>query len=78
MSQTMNKATLSLDSLNEAELDVLERKIAGKYMHMVPWGAVVWGIGNLIAWLALWPLVLMDIIPLWLGFIFATLNVALS
>jgi beta-carotene hydroxylase len=75
---TVNHSTVNMDSLSESELDVLERKIAGKYMHMVPWGAVVWGIGNLIAWLALWPLVLMDIIPLWLGFILATLNVALS
>ena len=78
ISQTMSKATVSLVPMSEAELDVLERKIAGKYMNMVPGGVVVWGIGNLIAWLAVWPLVLMDIIPLWLGFIFATLNVALS
>ena len=74
----MSNATVNLNSMSESELDVLERKIAGKYMHKVPWGAVVWGIGNLIAWLALWPLVLMDIIPLWLGFILATLNVSLS
>ena len=78
MSQNINKAMADLDLLSESELDVLERQIAGKYMHMVPWGAVAWGIGNLIVWLAVWPLVLMDIIPLWLGFVLATLNIALS
>ena len=74
----MINATVYLNSMIESELDVLECKIAGKYIHKAPWGAVVWGIGNLIAWLALWPLVLMDIIPLWFGFILATLNVSLS
>jgi beta-carotene hydroxylase len=74
----MINATVYLNSMSESELDVLECKIAGKYIHKAPWGAVVWGIGNLIAWLALWPLVLMDIIPLWFGFILATLNVSLS
>ena len=66
------------DSLSDEQLDVMERKIAGKYMHIVPWGAVVWGIGNVIVWLSLWPLVLLDVIPLWLGFIVATLNISAS
>jgi beta-carotene hydroxylase len=74
----MINATVYLNSMSESELDVLECKIAGRYIHKASWGAVVWGIGNLIAWLALWPLVLMDIIPLWFGFILATLNVSLS
>ncbi|MBL4679132.1 MAG: fatty acid desaturase [Pseudomonadales bacterium] len=64
--------------LSEDQLGVLERRIAGKFMHIVPWGAVVWGIGNFILWLSLWPLVLMDIIPVWLAFPIATLNVMLS
>jgi beta-carotene hydroxylase len=66
------------DALTVEQLDVEERKIAGKYMRIVPWGAVAWGIGNSLVWLSLWPLVLLDILPLWLGFIIATLNVALS
>ena len=74
----MSDTPVNLSSLSESELDVLERKIAGKYMHRVPWGVVVWGIGNLVVWLSLWPLVLMEILPLWLGFIIATLNLALS
>jgi len=78
INKSMINATVYLNSMSESELDVLECKIAGKYIHKAPWGAVVWGIGNLIAWLALWPLVLMDIIPLWFGFILATLNVSLS
>ena len=66
------------DSMTDSELDVMERKIAGRYMNIVPWGAVAWGIGNLLVWLSLWPLVFMGYLPLWLGFIIATLNVALS
>ena len=62
------------NELTDDQLDVLERKIAGKYLRIVPWGAVVWGFGNTLVWLSLWPLVLLDIMPLWLGFIIATLN----
>ena len=35
----------ALSSLNDVQLDVMERKIATKYMQIVPWGAVVWGVG---------------------------------
>ena len=66
------------DELTDDQLDVLERKIAAKYTHIVPWGAVAWGIGNTLLWLSLWPLVLLDILPLWLGFIIATFNCALA
>jgi beta-carotene hydroxylase len=68
--------TADWNSMSDQQLDVMERKIATKYMRIVPWGAVAWGIGNLIAWLVLWPLVLMGLVPLWLGFIIATVNVA--
>lgn len=78
MAEIMMSESTDWDALTDAELDVMERQIAGKYMHMVPWGAVAWGIGNCLAWLALWPLVFMGYIPLWLGFILATFNVALS
>lgn len=66
-----------IDSLSNEQLDVLERQIAGRYMRMVPWGAVAWGFGNLAVWLSLWPLVLLDIMPLWLAFPIATANVML-
>lgn len=66
------------DNLSDRELDVLERKIAAEYMLIVPWGAAIWGIGNCLIWLALWPLVVMDIIPLWLAAPIATLNVMLA
>ena len=60
---------------NTTDLDAAERQIAAKYMRIVPWGAVIWAFSNLAVWLALWPLVLMDIMPLWLGFIIASINV---
>ncbi len=66
------------DELSDSQLDVLERQIAGKYMRIIPWGAVIWAFSNLLVWLSLWPLVLLDILPLWLAFPIATLNVLLS
>ena len=63
------------DEVTDEQLDVFERQIAAKYMRIVPWNAVAWGIGNTLAWLSLWPLVLMDIVPLWLGFLLATVSI---
>ena len=76
MDQIMD--TTNCAELSETQLDVLERKIAGKYMRIIPWGAVVWGIGNCLVFLSLFPLVLLDILPLWAAFPIATLNVMLS
>jgi beta-carotene hydroxylase len=74
---TVINTALEWDALSPAELDVMERKIAGKYMHKVPWVAVVWGLLNCLMWLMLWPLVMLDIMPLWVAFPLATLNVML-
>ncbi|MEM6710361.1 MAG: fatty acid desaturase [Pseudomonadota bacterium] len=67
-----------LSRLSDAELDALERQIAAKYMKIVPWGAVAWGLTNLMVWLSLWPLVLFDALPTWAAFLIATLCVILS
>ena len=66
-----------LSNLSSAELRKLENKIARKHSGMFPWLMVFWAFGNLIFWLSLWPLVMFDIIPLWLGFIFATISLSL-
>ena len=66
-----------LSQLSEAELRRLENKIARKYSGKVPWIAVFWAFGNLSVWLSLWPLVFMDILPLWAAFPIATVNMAL-
>jgi len=66
------------DALDQSELDVLERKIAAKYMQVFPWVAVAWALLNLTIWLALWPLVLLDVLPLWVAAPIATLNVMLA
>ena len=65
------------ETIDTAALDEAERQIAAKYMRIVPWGAVAWAFCNLAVWLSLWPLVLFNIMPLWLGFIIASINVAL-
>ena len=62
---------------NITDLDAAERQIAAKYMRIMPWGAVIWAFANLAVWLSLWPLVLMGIMPLWIGFIIASINVSL-
>jgi len=66
-----------LSTLSSAELIKLERAIARKHSGMFPWLMVCWAFGNLAFWLALWPLVLLDIIPLWLGFILSTISLSL-
>jgi len=66
-----------LSQLSDAELRKLELKIARKHSGMVPWGAVVWAFANLAVWLSLWPLVFTGILPLWLAFPIAVVNMAL-
>lgn len=68
----------NLEALSDEQLDVLERQIASGYMHIVPWGAVIWGLGNCLVFISLFPLVLFDILPLWLAFPIATINIAAS
>jgi len=66
-----------LSQLSDAELRRLENKIARKHSGMFPWGAVLWAFGNMAVWLSLWPLVFMEILPLWAAFPIATINMAL-
>ena len=71
-------ADVDFDAVTDAELDVLERKIAGPFTKIFPWGSVLWGFCNCFVWLALWPLVFLGDLSLWIAFPIATLNVALS
>lgn len=64
--------------ISEADLMRIEREIAAHHLNRFPWGSVVWAIGNLAVWLSLWPLVFLGILPLWLAFPIATLNIMLS
>ena len=70
--------TQDLSTLSEAELIRMEREIAARHIDKFPYFAVAWAFTNFAVWLSLWPLVFMGIIPLWLGFIIATVNIALS
>ena len=63
---------------SQAALLKQEREIARQFMGGVPWLAVFWAFGNPAVWLSLWPLVFLGLLPLWAGFLIATLNVALS
>ena len=66
-----------LSQCSDAELRKLERQIARKHSGMFPWEAVVWAFGNLAIWLSLWPLVFSGLLPLWIAFPIATVNMAL-
>lgn len=66
-----------LDAETEKRLAREEMAIARKYLKGFPVLMAAWAFANLACWLSLWPLVIFDVIPLWLGFIIATLNVTL-
>ncbi|MCR9194325.1 MAG: fatty acid desaturase [Hyphomonas sp.] len=70
--------TQDLSKLSDAELMRLEREVAARHLNKFPYFAVFWAFSNLAVWLALWPLVFLGIIPLWLGFIIASMNITLS
>ncbi len=62
---------------DEQTLTLMQREqdIARKYMGGTPWAVVFWGLGNLAVWLAVWPAVFLGYVPLWAGFLIATVNV---
>jgi beta-carotene hydroxylase len=50
-----------------------QRTIAQQYIGRFPWFMVTWGLGGLLLWLALFPLVHAGIVPMWLGSVLATI-----
>jgi len=67
----------TLRTLDPKALNRLEKEVADQFMGGLAWGSVLWGLGNLLVWLSLWPLTIMGILPLWAAFPIATLNVML-
>ena len=57
---------------SDRELKREEAAIARKYMGRVPWEMVAWGLGNFVVWLAIWPLTLTGVMPLWAAFALST------
>lgn len=53
-----------------------EREIAKKYIGGFPWFMVIWGLGGFLLWLSLFPLVHLQIMPLWLGFLLASVVIS--
>jgi beta-carotene hydroxylase len=70
--------TADLTDKTELELRAMERAIAKKHLDKFPYLSLCWGLGNFLCWLSLWPLVMTGVMPLWLGLIIATINVAAS
>ena len=71
-------ADYNVEGMSDAELTRREREIARKYMQGISIPMVLWPILNLSCWLALWPLVLTGIMPLWLAFPIALVNITLA
>lgn len=61
-----------------AALRAQEKAIAARYIGGTPWLMIAWGLGNLALWLALWPLTIAGALPLWAGFLIATVCVTSS
>lgn len=57
-----------------ANLRARERLIADLFIGGVPWVMIIWPLVNTTVWLLLWPLVIGGKLPLWIGFLIATLN----
>lgn len=62
------------EGLSSRDLARKEKEIAASFIGGVPWIMVVWGLGNFALWVALWPLTIYGVIPLWLGFVIATIS----
>ena len=65
-------------SLEEKNLIKQEQEIARKYLFNDTWIYIFWGIANFLVWLSLWPLAIMNILPLWVILIIASLNACLA
>jgi len=63
---------------SDREMMKEEHAIAQKYLGRVPWEMVAWGLGNCAFWIALFPLVMTGVMPLWLGFVLATICCTLA
>lgn len=62
----------------EQELLLREVEISRKYLGRLPWEMVVWGLGNFVLWLSIWPLTFSGILPLWAGFLLSTFCITIS
>ena len=49
-----------------------EKAIAITFSQRLQWEMILIGLGQAIVWLSLWPLVIYEYIPLWVGFIIAS------
>lgn len=70
--------TSDLAALSPAALAARERAIARRYMGKLSLPMVVWPFVNTACWLALWPLALSGVMPLWAACAVAFVNVTLA
>ena len=64
---------------SSADLSVeAEREVARQFMGRIQWESIVIGLGQFTVWLITWALVLSGTLPLWAGFIIATISTAFA
>ena len=71
---TTAPAPRAVDPARQARQRLLaeERAIAAKYMGGPMWGYAVFALGGFALWVALFPLAMAGVLPLWLGFLVST------
>ena len=71
------ETAIPVETRNPRALRREEVTLAQPFIGRVPWEMVIWGLGNFCVWVALFPLTLGGVIPLWAGFLFSTLCVSI-
>ncbi len=71
-------ATMSNKPPTASKLLRQERDIARVHIGKFPYLAVAWAFTNVAIWISLWPLVFLGHLPLWAGFLIASLNMSLA
>lgn len=83
----MSAVPENLEALNESshadigapDLSVeAERAVARQFMGRIQWESIVIGLGQFVVWLLTWGLVLAGTLPLWTGFMIATISTAFA
>mgnify|MGYP002031114797 FL=1 len=66
------------DAISEEFSFEKEKAIAKEFSKRFQWEMILIGVGQACVWLSLWPLVMNQIIPLWVGFIIASFCACMS
>jgi beta-carotene hydroxylase len=75
--EALNDAGQSDDTGPDLSIEA-EREVARQFMGRIQWESIVIGIGQCLVWFINWGLVLSGTLPLWAGFLIATVSTAFA